>query len=98
MGFTVDFSPQALHDLEAAVSEIAKDRPERAESFGIELVDKTDILEKFPFSGNIVPEFGDERIRELHHKPYRIVYEVREKQALVVILRYWHTSRGYIRK
>ena len=38
MGYTVDFAPQALSDLEAGVKEIAKDNPDRAESFGYELM------------------------------------------------------------
>ena len=43
MGLTVDFSLQALSDLEAIVREVAKDDPVRAESFGMELVEKTDV-------------------------------------------------------
>ena len=97
MGYTVDFAPQALSDLEAGVKEIAKDNPDRAESFGYELVERTDVLEDFPRAGNIVPEFDDDRIRELHLKPYRIVYEIKDETNLVVILRYWHAARGFIK-
>lgn len=96
MGFTVGFSPQALSDLEAAISEIAKDDPTRAEGFGMELIEKTDVLEELPRVGGKTPEFDDESIRELHHKPYRIVYMIREDQGIVDILRYWHTSRGFL--
>lgn len=96
MGHTVDFSPQALSDLEAIVSEIAKDDPFRAEGFGIELVEKTNILEEFPKIGAATPEFGDELIRELHHQPYRIIYLIREREKYIDILRYWHTSRGFL--
>ncbi len=97
MGYTVGFAPEALDDLEAVVREIAKDNPERAESFGYELVGKTDRLENFPRSGNVVPEFGDDLIRELHLKPYRIIYQIFDNRSLAVILRYWHSARGYIK-
>jgi len=96
MGLTVDFSPQALSDLEAIVGEIAKDDPVRAESFGMELVGKTDVLEEFPRIGGKTPEFDDESIRELHHKPYRIVYMIQKNEDRVDILRYWHASRGFL--
>lgn len=95
MGLTVDFSPQALSDLEAIVREIAKDNLIRGESFGMELVEKTDVLEEFPRIGGKVPEFDDESIRELHHSPYRIIYMIQEEQRRIDILRFWHASRGF---
>ena len=97
MGYIIEFAPEALDDLEGIVREIAKDNPERAESFGYELVEKTDVLEDFPRSGKVVVEFGDDRIRELNLKPYRIVYQIIDEKTLVVILRYWHAKRGDIK-
>jgi toxin ParE1/3/4 len=97
MDYLIDFAPEALGDLEGIVGEIAKDDPQRAESFGYELVGKTDVLEDFPRSGKVVPEFEDDRIRELQLKPYRIIYQIIEEKSLVVILRYWHAARGYIK-
>ena len=38
----------------------------------------------------------DESIRELHHKPYRIVYMIQENQDRIDILRYGHASRGFL--
>jgi plasmid stabilization system protein ParE len=98
MGYFIDFAPEALDDLEGIVREIAKDNPERAESFGYELVGKTDVLEDFPRSGKVVPEFGEDHIRELQRKPYRIVYQIIDEKTLIVILRYWHAARGSIQK
>lgn len=48
------------------------------------LVDNQDI-------GRIVPEFGEERIRELIHLPFRIVY-LREQDSIHVI-RVWRSER-----
>ncbi len=44
MGLKIFFSNTALSDLESIVSYIAVDNPSRAESFGYELIAKTDIL------------------------------------------------------
>ena len=94
MGYAVDFSPQAIKDLAAAVSFIARDNPSRAESFGNELIDQTDTLEAFPESGRIVPEFQNEGLREIIYKPYRIVYRIKKDKKEIEILRYWHAAKG----
>jgi toxin ParE1/3/4 len=44
-----------------------------------------------PNIGRVVPEFGEERIRELIHSPFRIVY-LRE-QNLVHVIRVWRSER-----
>ncbi len=93
MGWTLAFSPESLIDLESIVTYIAEDNPERAESFGYELIEQTDILEHFPESGRIVPEFKDTTVRELIHGAYRIVYRIQHTSSQVEILRFWHCSR-----
>ena len=32
--------------------------------------------------------------REIIHRPYRIIYRVREEQKVIEILRVWHAARG----
>ena len=44
-----------------------------------------------PDIGRVVPEFADERIRELIHSPFRIVY-LRESDVVHVI-RVWRSER-----
>ncbi|RLA38590.1 MAG: type II toxin-antitoxin system RelE/ParE family toxin [Gammaproteobacteria bacterium] len=44
-----------------------------------------------PNIGRVVPEFGEERIRELIHSPFRIVY-LREQDSIHVI-RVWRSER-----
>jgi plasmid stabilization system protein ParE len=41
-----------------------------------------------------VPEFKIETIREIVHRPYRIVYRVFEDRKTIEILRVWHAARG----
>ena len=44
-----------------------------------------------PDIGRVVPEFGEERIRELIHSPFRVVY-LREQYSIHVI-RVWRSER-----
>jgi toxin ParE1/3/4 len=94
MGCQIVFTKPAVADLAALVSFIARDNPEVAERFGYEIVEKTQTLDQFPLLGRVAPEFKDEAIREIIHRPYRIVYRVRADHKRVEILRVWHAARG----
>lgn len=94
MDYKVILTPQALDDLRAVVSQIAKDNPRRARSFGNELIDHALTLATFPERGRLVPEIGDPDVREIIHGAYRIIYEVFPALGIVYVLRYWHGARG----
>jgi addiction module RelE/StbE family toxin len=94
MGFKIVFTKPAIADLSGLVTFISRDNPEAAERFGYAIIEKAEKLDGFPFLGRIVPEFKIEDIREIVHRPYRIVYRVREDQKLIEILRVWHAARG----
>jgi toxin ParE1/3/4 len=88
------WSPAARDDLRDIVRFIARDNPHRAESFGYELMTRTDILRDHPEAGRIVPEYRNPRIREIIYRPYRIVYRLDIERQLVEIARVWHAARG----
>jgi len=88
------WSPISRDDLRDIVRFIARDNPARAESFGYELMRRTDILQEQPEAGRIVPEYRSPRIREIIFRPYRIIYRVNIEQKLVEIARVWHAARG----
>lgn len=49
-----------------------------AEKILEEILEKGDGLERFPLRGRVVPELaatGEEGLREIFHKPWRIIYE-----------------------
>jgi toxin ParE1/3/4 len=92
MGFPVILTPQALEDLQQIVSFIARDNPERARSFGNELIDRALSLANLSERGRITPELSDESVREIVHGPYRIIYETLSKK--IYVLRFWHGARG----
>jgi len=55
MGHKVILTPQAQDDLREIVSFIARQNPERARSFGHELIDHALTLTQWPERGRIVP-------------------------------------------
>jgi len=94
MGFKIVFTKPAIADLSALVTFISRDNPHAAEQFGYAIIAKAEKLDEFPLLGRVVPEFKIENLREIIHRPYRIVYRVREDQKLIDILRVWHAARG----
>jgi toxin ParE1/3/4 len=65
----------ALDDLRAIKEYIARSAPTAAQRFCIELYESTGRLRQFPRSGQVVPEFGIEEIREVIFRDYRIIYQ-----------------------
>ena len=80
----VQWSRKAISDLEAIRAYISRDSIRYAKAVTRALVLRTDQLEQQPRSGRVVPEVGDENLRELIWKRYRIVYRLRESVAEVV--------------
>ena len=56
-----------------------------------EILDRVETLTSNPDIGRIVPEFNVDNIRELIHKPFRVVY-LRESKSIYVI-RVWRSER-----
>jgi plasmid stabilization system protein ParE len=94
MAFKLIWSPAALDDLHDIVVFIGRDNPDRAMSFGYELISETDRLQNFPEFGRKVPEYQNPNIREIIFRPYRIVYRVNHNQRTCEIARLWHSARG----
>jgi len=57
MAYKLIWSPAARDDLHDIVVFIARDNPNRAMSFGYELISETDRLQEFPELGRSVPEW-----------------------------------------
>ena len=94
MAYKLIWSPAARDDLHDIVTFIAHDNPNRAMSFGYELISETDRLQDFPESGRVVPEYRNDGIREIVFRPYRNVYRVNHTKQLCEIARIWHSARG----
>ena len=77
-----DFAIENLNDIG---DYIEKDSFRYAEIVVNSLFDSTDILERHPFAGHMVPEFNDKNIRELIRGSYRIVYKVLNENRIDIV-------------
>jgi toxin ParE1/3/4 len=69
----IRWTNQALADLEAIGNFIARDAPSLAQVFVDNVFEAVKRLEVFPSSGRVVPEIGQEDIREILFGSYQIV-------------------------
>jgi plasmid stabilization system protein ParE len=70
------WAPQAIEDAEAIRAYVARDSPHYADLVVERIVAAVSLLASSPRSGRVVPEVGDESLRELIHGNYRIVYRL----------------------
>ena len=73
MDFKVVWSPEAIEDLESIAEYIAKDSEFYARAVVSKILDVSRNIMRFALSGRIVPEIGDESIRERFFYSYRLV-------------------------
>lgn len=84
MGLEVAWSPEATEDLESIAEYIARDSHYYAQAVVSEILSTSRDIGDFPLIGRLVPEIGDERIRERFIYSYRLVYRVDPDRILVV--------------
>lgn len=60
----------------AIATYISRDSTAYAAAVVHKIIDVTRHLSNFPFSGRIVPEFGDDTIREKFGYSYRVIYRI----------------------
>lgn len=81
----IKWTLHALQDIESIAEFIAQD----SEHFASIQIDKfflrSQILEHFSLAGRIVPELGDDNIRELIEGNYRIIYRVVSKSRVDIL-------------
>ena len=91
MARPIRWSPRAASDLEEICRYIAKDSPHYAAIFARRVLDIVSRVPDFPQAGRIVPEYGDEALREKIYGNYRIVY--RTSKNLIEIVAVCHAAR-----
>ncbi|RMG35710.1 MAG: type II toxin-antitoxin system RelE/ParE family toxin [Gammaproteobacteria bacterium] len=84
MDLKVKWSPEAVEDLESIAEYIARDSEYYARAVVTEVLSVSRSISEFPMIGRIVPEIGDERVRERFIYSYRLVYLVEPERILVV--------------
>ena len=93
MAYKVRFSHSARADINNLVGYISSDNREQAFRFARLLIEHALSLAQFPERGRIVPEFGNESVREIVVRTYRIVYRVDHQTQLIEVIRFWHAAR-----
>jgi addiction module RelE/StbE family toxin len=84
MDFKIEWSPEALEDLEAIAEYIERDSRFYASAVVTKILEIAESLKNFPKRGRIVPEIGEENIRERFVYSYRLVYQIKEHQILII--------------
>ncbi|MGA7500680.1 MAG: type II toxin-antitoxin system RelE/ParE family toxin [Isosphaeraceae bacterium] len=87
----IHWSEPALDDLKDIVSFVAKDSPTYAVKLANRIIEAPRRLATFPRLGSIMPELGQDIVRELRIRPYRIIYRVRDPDCYILAV--VHTSR-----
>jgi toxin ParE1/3/4 len=80
----VRWTSSALRHLASIYEYIARDSPRFATRMVDRLTARTRQIASFPQSGQVVSEYQDEAIREVLEGPYRVIYEVADKEIQVL--------------
>ena len=76
----------AFRDLEAAADFITQDSPAYAAALVGEVREAARALATFADRGRVVPEYGDDSIRELFIGSYRLIYRVDSDRVTILAL------------
>jgi len=89
----VKWTKPARQDMKQIHDYIARDSKYYAKKVIQEIVDKSERLNDFPKMGRVVPEVGDENVRELFVYSYRLIYQVSD--SVVKVLTVVHNKRDF---
>ncbi len=82
----------AWNDIDYITDYIALDSIRYAQEFSDRLFQRIEQLYSYPNSGRSVPEFRNDKIREIIFGKYRVVYRI-YSHSKIVILRIIHSSK-----
>lgn len=86
MAHQIRWSPRAALNLEEICHYIARDSEFYATVFVKKVVTIVKSIPQFPKAGRVVPEYGDENLREKIFKNYRIVYRIKGEFIEIVAI------------
>lgn len=78
MAYKIKWSHRAASNFEDICNYIGKDSKYYASLFAKKVNTLIKAIPQFPKAGRVVPEYGDENIREKIYEYYRIVYRIKE--------------------
>ena len=80
----VIWADPAKTDLKAIYDFVASDSKYYAKKVIQDIIDRTNIIEKYPMIGRKVPEIDDENVREIFAYSYRILYEIKSEKIYII--------------
>lgn len=86
----------AISQLQDIIVYIARNSQLNAVRFGERLLSAPEQLNQFPLIGARVPEFDRQDLRELLVFPYRIIYQVRGEECLILAVIHGHRDLAKI--
>ena len=86
MAFKLEWSEEALEDIESIATYIEKDSPTYAKSVVSKFFEKAGLLQDFSELGRRVPELNDEAIREIFIYSYRLIYKIDNQTILFIAI------------
>jgi len=86
VAYSVEWAHSAISSVVEAAEYIAKDSPSYAATLVAKAEKAAGSLFQFAERGRVVPEYGDESIRELFVDRYRLIYRVRGRHVLIAAL------------
>jgi len=84
MAFKLEWSEEALEDIESIATYIEKDSPIYAKAVVSKFFEKAEVLQEFSELGRKVPETNDASIREIFIYSYRLIYTLDKDTVLFV--------------
>lgn len=88
----VSVSTSAFEDLENVISYYNEQGvPDIGSNFVKAIIERIQVLSDHPDLGSVVPEFEQEHIREIIHKPFRVVYQ--RNVNSIDIIRVWRSDK-----
>lgn len=82
------WSPQAAYDLVENNRYIARENPDAARAIVNNIYESRKRIKEFPTQGRVVPEIGQQDIREIFCGSYRIIYQIEAKKILILTIRH----------
>ncbi|HHT9138328.1 MAG TPA: type II toxin-antitoxin system RelE/ParE family toxin [Candidatus Wunengus sp. YC60] len=86
MAYKIKWSPRTASNFEDICNYIGKDSEYYASLFAKKVNALIKAIPQFPKAGRVVPEYGDENIREKIYENYRIVYRIKEDFIEIVAI------------
>ncbi len=88
MDCKVVWSPEAVEDIRLIAEYIERDSGFYSRAVVRKILDVSRSIINLPLRGRVVPEVGDDNIRELFVYSYRVIYQIQKSQILIVAVIY----------